>query len=66
MRDGRRIALASLAADGLLLCASATTDRLGLGAPGSAGWSAAGASWEQVDGAICNSRWPDKVHACLA
>lgn len=63
MRDGPRMAFASLAADGHLLCAtSGSGDRLGL-APCSGGgsWAAAGASWEQKEGAICNSRWPDKA-----
>lgn len=63
LRDGPRIALASVAADGHLLCASSTGDQLGLTAYGSGGWAAVGASWEQRDGAICNSRWPDKVLA---
>lgn len=61
LRDGPRIALASVAADGHLLCASSTGDQLGLTAYGSGGWAAVGASWEQRDGAICNSRWPDKA-----
>lgn len=62
MRDGPRIALASLAADGHLLAATSGSDSLFLAAcgPGTA-WAACGASWEQRDGAICNSRWPEKV-----
>ena len=62
-RDGRSIALASLAADGHLLCATGNGDRLGLAACGGSGWAAAGAAWEQRNGAICNARWPDKVRA---
>lgn len=65
LRDGRRIALASLAADGHLLAACSGGDRLTL-APCRAGesWSAAAAAWEQREGAICNTRWPDKARAC--
>lgn len=70
LRDGPRIALASLAADGHLLCASASGDRMALAACGSNGggsaWVAAGASWEQRDGALCNSRWPEKASGAWA
>lgn len=63
LRDGPRIALASLAANGHLLCASSTSDRLGLTPPCRSGesWTAAGAAWEQRDGTILNARWPDKA-----
>ncbi len=65
LRDGPRIALASLSADGHLLCATTSGDRLALAACGSSGggsaWVAAGASWEQHDGALRNSRWPEKA-----
>ena len=63
LRDGPRIALASVAADGLLLCASSASDKLGLAAAGAGSWAGVGASWEQRDGAIRNSRWPDKALA---
>ena len=44
LRDGPRVALASLAADGQLLC-TAGADSLGLVACSSGQWAAAGASW---------------------
>lgn len=61
LRDGRHIALASVAGNGLLLCANGSNDALGLAACNPGGWVGAGAAWERRDGAICNSRWPDKV-----
>lgn len=64
LRDGPRVALASLAADGQLLC-TAGADSLGLVACSSGQWAAAGASWEQVDGVLCNSRRPEKASNVL-
>jgi hypothetical protein len=61
LRDGKRIALASVAAEGMLVCAASSGERLVLAASGSGGWAGVGGSWEQRDGAICNSRWPEKA-----
>ena len=65
LRDGPRIALASLAADGQLLCTTGV-DGLGLVACSSGQWAAAGASWEQVDGVLCNTRQPEKASGMLS
>lgn len=61
MRDGRHIALASIAANGQLLCAAGAGDSLGLVSCNAGAWVGAGAAWERQDGTIVNSRLPDKV-----
>ncbi|KAL4458186.1 hypothetical protein ABPG75_013051 [Micractinium tetrahymenae] len=63
LRDGRHIALASVAGNSLLLCATGSGDALGLVACNPGAWVGAGAAWERRDGAIFNSRWPDKALA---
>lgn len=60
LRDGRHIALASIAS-GLLLCSTSSGDALGLAPSSPGGWVGAGAAWERRNGAVFNSRWPDKV-----
>lgn len=61
LRDGRHIALASIAGSGLLLCDTGSNAALGLVACNPGGWVCAGAAWERRDGGFFNSRWPDKV-----
>lgn len=61
LRDGRHLALASVAADGQLLCGAGGGDSLGLAACNPGAWVNSGAAWEHRDGAIYSCRWQEKV-----
>ncbi|KAI3435636.1 hypothetical protein D9Q98_001695 [Chlorella vulgaris] len=71
LRDGKRIALASVAAEGMLLCAASSGERLVLAASGSGGWAGKATAHklavqmeEQRDTAVADARrWRQELAA---